>query len=62
MDDEEIKAKKIAQYNIGQDLSEFSIDEVSNTIEALETEIERLKTTKTEKSNHLNAAASLFKT
>ncbi len=61
MNEEEDKAKRIAKYTIGQDLSELSIDEISETIEALETEINRLKTAKSEKSEHLSAAAALFK-
>jgi uncharacterized small protein (DUF1192 family) len=61
MDEDENKAKRIAQYVIGQDLSELSVDEISETIEALEIEIDRLKTAQSEKSDHLSAAAALFK-
>ena len=61
MDEEEIKAKRIAQYTIGQDLSELSVDEIGEMVAALESEIERLKTTKSVKSDHLSAAAALFK-
>lgn len=61
MDEDEIRAKRIAKYTIGQDLSELSVDEISETVEALEIEINRLKTTKSEKSNHLSAAVALFK-
>ena len=61
MNEDEDKAKRIAQYTISQDLSELSIDEISETIEALEIEIKRLKAAKSNKSEHLSAAEALFK-
>jgi len=53
MDEDEIKAKRIAQYAIGQDLSDLSIEEVSETIEALQAEIKRLQKIKIEKNEHI---------
>lgn len=61
MDEDENKAKRIAQYAIGQDLSDLSIEEVSETIEALQAEIKRLQKIKIEKNEHIVAAAKLFK-
>ncbi len=61
MDEDEKKAKRIAQYAIGQDLSDLSIEEVGETIEALEAEIKRLKQIKIEKNEHIAAAAKFFK-
>ena len=61
MDEDEIKAKRIEQYTIGQELSDLSIEEVSETIEALESEIKRLKQIKIEKNEHIAAAAKFFK-
>lgn len=61
MDEDEKKAKRIAQYAIGQDLSDLSIEEVGETIEALETEIKRLKQIKIEKNESIAAAAKFFK-
>jgi uncharacterized small protein (DUF1192 family) len=61
MDEDKKLAKRMSQYSIGQDLSEFSIDELSVTISALENEIKRLQATKAEKSNHLSAAEAFFK-
>lgn len=61
MDEDKELAKRISQYSIGQDLSEFSVNELSETINALENEIKRLQATKTEKSNHLSAAEAFFK-
>lgn len=61
MDEDELKAKRIAQYVIGQDLSDMSIEEVEETIKALETEIVRLNQVKIEKNEHITAAAKFFK-
>ena len=61
MDEDEIKAKRLAKYAIGQDLSELSIEEVTETIAALEAEIKRLKAIKIEKNEHITAAAKFFK-
>jgi len=61
MDEDEQRAKRIATYVIGQQTDEMSVDEVSETITALKTEITRLEKIKSEKSTHLSAAAALFK-
>ena len=61
MDEDEEKARKIARYVIGQDVGDLSIDEIGETISALQDEIARLTESKAEKSAHLSAAASLFK-
>jgi uncharacterized small protein (DUF1192 family) len=61
MDEEERQTRVLQQYKIGQDLSEFSVEELELTCKALEQEMERLRGAIVEKSNHLDAAASLFK-
>jgi len=61
MDEDEIRAKRIAAYTIGQDLSDFSVEEVSETMSALEEEIKRLQQIKIEKNEHITAAAKFFK-
>ena len=61
MDEDEVRAKRIAEYTIGQDLSDLSIEEVGETISALEEEIKRLKQIKIEKNEHITAAAKFFK-
>ena len=61
MDEDEQRQKRIAAYVIGQDTAEFSIDEVNETIGALRGEIARLEKIRDEKTAHLSAAASLFK-
>jgi len=59
MEDDE--AKKPLQFQIGQDLSDFSVDELNETIVALKEEIARLEEIVGAKSSHLNAAEALFK-
>ena len=61
MDEDEQRAKRIATYVIGQETAELSVGEIDETIDALKAEIERLKLIRDEKSAHLSAAASLFK-
>lgn len=61
MDEEERLEKALQNYQIGQDLSEFSVEELELKSQAMEQEIKRLKDAIVEKSNHLDAAASLFK-
>lgn len=61
MIEDEEKAKRMAKFVVGQDLSQFSVDEISDMIEALQAEIKRLETAKRDKSNHLSAASALFK-
>lgn len=61
MGEDEDKAKRIAQYVIGQDLSELSIEEISETIMALEDEIIRLNKIKIQKNESITEAAKFFK-
>lgn len=60
MDEEEKPAKK-ENYQIGQDLSEMSVEELRDTVNLLNTEIERLEEAAASKSAHLSAAEALFK-
>lgn len=60
MGDEE-KAKKRESYRLGQDLSELSIDEITEMAALLQEEIERLSAAKASKSEHMTAANALFK-
>ncbi len=59
MDDEPQKKKR--SFQIGQDLSELSVDEIKETITELEEEIVRLQDAAGSKSAHLSAAEALFK-
>lgn len=59
--DEEERAKRVASYVIGQETAEMSIEEIEETVGALRNEITRLENMITEKSKHMQAAASLFK-
>ena len=61
MDEDEERARKISRYVIGQDLDDLSIEEIGETITALQDEIARLTESQAEKTAHLSAAASLFK-
>ena len=61
MDEEELKKKKLAAFELGQPLDEISVDELSDTITLLHEEIARLEQAKKEKTNHLSAAEALFK-
>lgn len=60
--DEEEKAKKRSSYQLGQDLSDLSVSEITDMIIVLKEEIERLDTAGKAKSDHLSAADALFKT
>lgn len=61
MNEDEDRAKRIASYTIGQELAELSVDEISETIQALQDEIIRLQTVKSEKTDHLSEAEALFR-
>jgi len=61
MDEEEI-AKKRKRYEIGQELSDISVDELEELVAMLEAEIARLEEAKASKSSHLSAAEALFNT
>lgn len=52
--------KKKVQFEIGQKLDDFSVQELAETIETLKNEIERLTLAKQSKSEHLSAADALF--
>ncbi len=55
------KPRKHAVHEIGQDLSQLSIDEIGRRIEVLSAEIERLSETRTAKQASKNAADAFFK-
>ena len=48
-------------FVIGQDLSSLSVDELSETVNLLRLEIDRLEAAKAAKSDHMAVAESLFK-
>lgn len=58
-DDEPVKLK--AQYLVGSDLSILSVDELSQTIDLLRAEIERLTEERDRKFSGIQAAEALFK-
>lgn len=58
--DEERPAKRLA-HEIGQDLSALSIEEISERIDLLKGEIDRLDAARTAKSATRHAAEALFK-
>lgn len=60
MFDEEEPSAKQADFRIGQKLDDFSVAEISQTIERLKTEIARLEQAKAAKSGHMAAAEALF--
>jgi len=53
--------KKHASYMMGQVLDDLSVEEISEIIDLLKQEIERLESAKSSKSAHLSAAEALFK-
>ena len=59
MDEEEPKRKPA--YQLGQDISLMSVDELNETIDALGEEISRLKREVDTKSDSRNAAEAFFK-
>ena len=59
MDEEEPKRKPA--YQLGQDISLMSVDELNETIDALGEEIARLKREADAKSDSRNAAEAFFK-
>ncbi|WP_425417205.1 DUF1192 domain-containing protein [Oricola indica] len=59
MDEEEPKRKPA--YQLGQDISLMSVDELNETIDALGEEIARLKREVETKSDSRNAAEAFFK-
>ncbi|MEM7068506.1 MAG: DUF1192 domain-containing protein [Pseudomonadota bacterium] len=59
--DENDEISKQPDYEIGQDLSQLSVEELDETIGLLKEEITRLTEARDSKSAHLNAAEALFK-
>lgn len=59
MDEEEPKRKPA--YQVGQDISLMSVDELRETIEALGQEVARLEREVAAKSDSRNAAEAFFK-
>ena len=59
--DEELPKKGGDAYQIGQDLSSLSVDELAEQIELLKTEIVRLEQEIAAKKSTLDAADSVFK-
>ena len=47
-------------FELGQDLSALSVDELDALIETLRDEIRRIEETRTKKQAHRNAAADIF--
>ncbi len=61
MDIEEEAAKKIkSTFEIGQDLSSLSVEEIAEIVSLLQDEITRLNEMRSAKSAHLSAAEALF--
>ena len=61
MDLEENEPRKQSKFEIGMDLSNYSVDELSKLIEILNEEIVRISATLDEKKSSLDAANSIFK-
>ena len=60
MFDEEESVKKPTKFELGQNLEELAVEELTEIIELLHSEITRLEEAKTGKSAHLSAAEALF--
>ena len=60
MPEEEELSNPIAAYLIGQDLSLMSVDEIDETITALNDEIKRLTEERSSKETHISEAEALF--
>lgn len=61
MFDDQPQKQPLNSIILGADLSEMSVDDIDERIEALETEIGRLKEERARKVDHLAAAQSFFK-
>ena len=57
---EEDLPKKRKAFEIGQNLDNLSVDELSEIVSLLRAEIERLEKARSSKSSHLSAAEALF--
>ena len=60
-DEDEEKAKKRRDIEIGSDLSTLSVDELDERIELLKAEIGRIEEEKKQKQSSLSAADAFFK-
>jgi uncharacterized small protein (DUF1192 family) len=58
---EEDRPKPKTRHDIGQDLATLSVAELEERIGLLKSEIARLEEAKASKSQHLSAAAALFR-
>jgi len=61
MDLDDLEPRKSADYEIGQDLSKLSVEELKDLIGQLRDEISRIEQALAEKQSQLNAADSVFK-
>ncbi len=61
MHDDDDRPRKAVAHEIGQKLDSLSIDDLSERIALLRSEIERLEAAKTAKQAALSAAGSIFK-
>lgn len=57
---DEENPKKKRHFEIGQVLDDLSVEELDEAVALLEAEIDRLKTARQSKSEHLSAAEALF--
>ena len=60
-DEDEEKAKKRRDIEIGSDLSTLSVDELDERVELLKAEIGRIEEEKKQKQSSLSAAEAFFK-
>ena len=60
-DEDEEKAKKRRDIEIGSDLSTLSVDELDERVELLKAEIARIEEEKKQKQSSLSAAEAFFK-
>lgn len=61
MRDDDDRPRKVVAHEIGQKLDTLSVDELTERVALLKSEIERLETAKTAKQAALSAAGSIFK-
>lgn len=60
-DEEEQKAKRLADISVGADLSTLSVSDLDEWIEVFQTEIARLKEEKSRKKDSFDIAEQFFK-
>lgn len=61
MRDDDDRPRKVVAHEIGQKLDALSVDELTERVALLKSEIERLETAKAAKQAALSAAGSIFK-